>query len=226
MLPKEFAKIKTTKCKGCGSEFTQYRNQLFCSHKCYIEFTRNNPERSRRVEYVALICPVCNKEFQRNRQQVKSDKSYCSRKCAGTVSGGKAQRSKTSVASTYKKCLSCGKEFKTHGGKDSKYCSRLCFNKHRSENGWGDNNPNYRHGTNRSTAISVAKRHFNMSCMICGFDIAVTIHHIKPISDGGKNNPDNLSVLCPNHHAMVHKGLIQDSELISITSKHLEVTTQ
>lgn len=43
-------------------------------------------------------------------------------------------------------------------------------------------------------------------CEICEFDFKpiLIIHHIKPISKGGGNNLDNLSVLCPNCHSIVH----------------------
>jgi len=31
-------------------------------------------------------------------------------------------------------------------------------------------------------------------------------HHIVPVSEGGGNDPGNLLPLCPNHHAMYHRG--------------------
>ena len=46
-------------------------------------------------------------------------------------------------------------------------------------------------------------------CDICELDIVdiLEIHHILPISNGGDNSLDNLSCLCPNCHAILHKML-------------------
>lgn len=44
-------------------------------------------------------------------------------------------------------------------------------------------------------------------CFLCGFDYKsiLCVHHIKPLSEGGDNNLNNLCVLCPNCHAIIHK---------------------
>ena len=53
-------------------------------------------------------------------------------------------------------------------------------------------------------------------CAICDFDTVVEVCHIKPISQfketdlmGDVNHKDNLVYLCPNHHAMLDKGLLK-----------------
>lgn len=53
-------------------------------------------------------------------------------------------------------------------------------------------------------------------CKICQFDIVVDCCHIKPISKfksnslvGEVNSKENLVYLCPNHHKMFDKGLIE-----------------
>lgn len=50
-------------------------------------------------------------------------------------------------------------------------------------------------------------------CKICGFDDAVELCHIKPISSFNKkskvkdiNSLNNLIYLCPNHHVLLDKG--------------------
>jgi len=47
---------------------------------------------------------------------------------------------------------------------------------------------------------------FNNKCEVCGFSFKpiLVVHHIKPISEGGDNSLNNLSVLCPNCHALAH----------------------
>ncbi|PIZ82634.1 hypothetical protein COX97_03825, partial [Candidatus Pacearchaeota archaeon CG_4_10_14_0_2_um_filter_05_32_18] len=40
------------------------------------------------------------------------------------------------------------------------------------------------------------------SCVACGFDKVVDLHHLD---ENNKNNsPNNLIGLCPNHHKMLH----------------------
>lgn len=54
--------------------------------------------------------------------------------------------------------------------------------------------------------LGVLERH-NKRCYVCEFDCGpvLIVHHIKPISEGGTNDPEWLVTLCPNCHAVVHK---------------------
>lgn len=52
-------------------------------------------------------------------------------------------------------------------------------------------------------------------CQMCEFDVVVEVCHIKPIKEfsedalmGEVNALSNLVYLCPNHHAMFDKGLL------------------
>ncbi len=53
---------------------------------------------------------------------------------------------------------------------------------------------------------SYRRRVDTSKCVVCGFTTVVDVHH----KDGDKsNNQDcNLIALCPNCHAMVHRGLL------------------
>ncbi len=53
-------------------------------------------------------------------------------------------------------------------------------------------------------------------CVICGFETVIHSHHIIPVSRGGSLKKDNLIDLCPNHHAMAHRGLIKEEQLLDI----------
>lgn len=51
-------------------------------------------------------------------------------------------------------------------------------------------------------------------CAICGWNKAsCDVHHIIPVSNGGKNEITNLITLCPNCHRMVHRNLISEEKL-------------
>jgi hypothetical protein len=43
------------------------------------------------------------------------------------------------------------------------------------------------------------------SCLLCGFFLT-QVHHRYGVLAG--DGPDNLVDLCPNHHSMVHRGLL------------------
>jgi hypothetical protein len=45
-------------------------------------------------------------------------------------------------------------------------------------------------------------------CEVCGFDDVIEVHHIVPIKEGGDESPSNLLILCPNHHSLIHAGLL------------------
>lgn len=47
-------------------------------------------------------------------------------------------------------------------------------------------------------------------------------HHIKPRSEGGPNDPENLIVLCPNCHDKADRGMLSRSKLTRVVSKNME----
>lgn len=42
----------------------------------------------------------------------------------------------------------------------------------------------------------------------CGFDDVLEIHHLISRKAGGSDHPSNLIILCPNHHRMLHAGIL------------------
>lgn len=60
--------------------------------------------------------------------------------------------------------------------------------------------------------INELKKGYNHQCQICGSscweDYGVSIceaHHIEKFSITQNNNPNNIIILCPNHHRLLHK---------------------
>ena len=62
------------------------------------------------------------------------------------------------------------------------------------------------------SAIDKLKKLYDYRCQICGCefqslyggDIAEA-HHIIPFAESENNNADNIIILCPNHHRLIHK---------------------
>lgn len=67
--------------------------------------------------------------------------------------------------------------------------------------------PKYTYKCNVSWKISLIRK-FGHKCMVCGYNILVEAHHILPGVEGGKMTLSNGCLLCPNHHAEAHAGII------------------
>jgi len=64
-----------------------------------------------------------------------------------------------------------------------------------------ENNKAYNH--RKAHGIDVETyREVTRSCVICGFDKVVDLHHLD--SNKKNNSRENLVGLCPNHHRMIH----------------------
>ena len=104
------------------------------------------------------------------------------------------------------RCHQCKKE----------YTLKIRMNKTIKDVECGHHTSGYRFNQVRKIAKEVLIRIGRLkSCAICGFDIRVDACHIKGIATfppetllGVVNDPSNLVYLCPNHHAMLDKGLI------------------
>ena len=58
----------------------------------------------------------------------------------------------------------------------------------------------------------------NFKCAWCGVNL-MERHHIVPYAYGGENCSDNLILLCPNCHTLVHQGKIKKEELLGRRKK-------
>lgn len=61
------------------------------------------------------------------------------------------------------------------------------------------------------TICNKLKHIYDYSCQICGEKIGekyntnfIHAHHIEPFSKSLNNNPENIMIVCPNHHGLIH----------------------
>lgn len=69
---------------------------------------------------------------------------------------------------------------------------------------------------NRNIPLPVKRKvrqRCGFGCVICGSPI-YQYHHIKDWSEGGEDKADNITLLCPNHHAKATKNLIPKGEIL------------
>lgn len=125
-------------------------------------------------------------------------KVFCNHHCSATYNNlKKAQKVKW-------ECLSCGKEHNSLPHKVGSYCGISCFNEARMEKTFtkllsGELNDR---GMMRSAII----RKYGSVCADCGLfewrgeELPLELHHKD--GDAGNNEYSNISLLCPNCHAI------------------------
>lgn len=65
--------------------------------------------------------------------------------------------------------------------------------------------------------ISKIFKRLNIGCSLCGWNCCVCdIHHINPKAEGGGDEHENLTYVCPNCHRMLHNGLIDSDRVINL----------
>ena len=109
-------------------------------------------------------------------------------------------------------CKACEKTFKVrerfkqHPVKSQYFCSRMCAN-----SVGGKKKAELYHHDGAAQYTTVAWRHHEKICVVCGEDKIVAVHHMN--HNHHDNTPSNLVPLCPTHHQYMHsryKHLIED----------------
>lgn len=66
----------------------------------------------------------------------------------------------------------------------------------------------------RANAIKVlTEAGYRCAVPTCRTILAIDLHHIIEVAKGGGNEPDNLIALCPNCHALYHRGVIHSDSV-------------
>lgn len=185
---------------GCGAAVKPGR--------AYVSGHNGRGKRKPRVE---RACQFCGGIFSGTKKAIGA-RVYCSSSCRDEhrrASTGELNRCYRRVEVP---CAICGKPVKALPSalekRQDQYCSPECGREGRSRKIRGV-------PKQASHWRTLAKRVYGDRCVLCGFSHAVDVHHILPRSKGGSNDLNNLVPLCPNHHVMVHLGMIQDEELLA-----------
>lgn len=157
-------------------------------------------ESGRKRKGAFYSCELCKNEFI---SRLNSNRKYCSQKCSRIASINREQI----------QCAFCKENFdllksrcNTKSGLN--FCSRECKDKAQSLQ---HNILDIKHyGTGKHSRYSKrAKVFYGEFCEICGYQEhkeILEVHHID--FSRNNNNIENLIVLCPNHHAMITRGVV------------------
>ena len=133
-------------------------------------------------------------------------------------------------------CAVCGKLIPAGRKKSNsvKYCSEACLRKAEAKKKMdliADR-------TARISKVALAVYEaYGSKCALCGWQATPDliahkgkiqfahgneIHHIRPVSEGGTEDPDNVILLCPNHHKQADLGIITTEELKQHVVNYIE----
>lgn len=148
------------------------------------------------MKNIETFCKNCTQLFLADKREInRGNAKFCSLTCAAIFNNF----NKDLIDNI---CKHCSQTFTAKSY--AKYCSNSCKQKH------------YRlKSKSETSSIKQFYKLLNhLPCEICNFDKCKRhLHHIKYVSQGGKNELNNLISLCPNCHAMVHENLISKEAL-------------
>lgn len=183
---------------GCGRYRRKYgeRGQVYQ----YVSGHNDNWAENRRP---LVKCVACGKDFKAASRRTR----LCSIECRTAWLRINPPNERKKILFH---CANCGKETyrSPHQVKDriDYSCSEKCRRIIVARKNTGI----------KTDAKKLAAQRDGWKCQICGFDVLVEVHHIQPRrrnGGGGTDDLGNLITLCPNHHAMADRGLIDESEL-------------
>lgn len=168
--------------------FTTFNSFIFHIRLIYIKLNDMLIEKE---------CIFCHNKFMADSREIKrGNAKYCNLSCSAK------DRIKNRPLKQCK-CVVCDTLFKSIYSK-AKYCCKKCKYKH------------YRQlvSTSENGTYKLQKILLTLPCANCGWDLSSRdIHHIIPVSKGGKNEMKNLITLCPNCHRMSHRNLLSKDKL-------------
>lgn len=214
-------------CFQCNKNFkmliTKYQAKLkhgqkkvFCSGACY--------ETWRATRVISTACCQCGKQFSRKVSEiVPSGRTFCSRSCGVSYnSKGVCRNPKRERA-----CSICAAQYFYTRENHSKYCvnckpqygHRINHNNTLKETvskrSLKDRHPSWKSAYVRTACYSLNRAIKDSPCQFCGYATHTELCHIKPVSSFDEtatlnevNHPDNILVLCPNHHWEFDNGKI------------------
>ena len=164
-------------CENCGKEHDgSYGSGRFCCKSCSISFGNKQRSKESRILLNKKISDGLQKYYLENPIPHKEYKYICEK---------------------------CGKEFVSYKIRNGRHI--YCDNCKRKVVHFKDiNSLTSIKDLSKRTITKILERS-NKGCSICGWNESTCdIHHIIPRSQGGSNKHDNLIIVCPNCHRIIH----------------------
>lgn len=216
-----------TQCRECGIPFVQplargvcdpcqHTTRVLCACGCgryrrrygpdgqVYEYISGHNDNYRDTRRALVPCAVCGTRFKAPSTRSKLCGTAC--RTVWLTLNPPNERKRTPVP-----CAACGtmvyrspSQLKAKGSAPA--CSKRCRSLIVANKLSGP----------RSEPKRLAMQRDGAHCRLCGFDVVVHVHHIVHKAHGGDNSQGNLITLCPNHHAMAHRGFVTAEELYAV----------
>ena len=164
-------------CENCGKEHDgSYGSGRFCCKSCSISFGNKQRNKESRILLNKKISEGLQKYYLENPIPHKEYKYICEK---------------------------CGKEFVSYKIKNGRHIH--CNDCKRKVVHFKDiNSLTSIKDLSKRTITKILERS-NKGCSICGWNESTCdIHHIIPKSQDGSNEHNNLIIVCPNCHRIIH----------------------
>lgn len=222
-------------CTQCKKEFVRRKRSLIetVSKPDSIGITCSTACRSKLYGHIIdTSCAFCSKQIVIKRgERSISGKNYCSRSCAAKANNEGKQRNPPKERT----CKQCNGIFHSSSKHKSTNHCRTCiknissnadFYKQKTKGDYsGLLSVKGRHQSWTNSHVRLFCKSWNsdlvgLSCQKCGYNIHTELCHIKPVSKfddsallGEINHPDNILVLCSNHHWELDNGYLPLEEI-------------
>lgn len=219
-------------CPICGKVFKKTKRDIsknrgiipvYCSRQCF--------NKANKAKKVKVVCKECGKEYEIEKREYQrkienESNFFCSKSCAAKYNNRIYKKRVKKKPENTNICPICGKE----KNERAKLCQE-CENKRKAhkkrERTLGEFiSDSDKYLTHKCQAIRKDARVYmekeskqEKVCAYCHnheFDDILEVHHLKSILSFNYNTKikeincdNNLVWLCPNHHAMLEKGLIK-----------------
>lgn len=193
-------------CAVCGEDL-EPQQSTYCSRKCMAEgFSKEKVEKT---------CPNCGDTFEMYPSDDDRGRRYCSYECSMKHYEYESGEDHHLYERETTECGYCGDEFEHLPSKDRVFCSHDCRAKWESDfrdYPTGSDNPTWKGGVADVTQSQKwrkvrekALERDGRRCQECGGDYELHVHHITPLSEGGRPyDMDNLKTLCRTCHRAKH----------------------
>lgn len=210
---------KSVDCYNCGKTFevlsSRYENtkKQFCSSECY-----ESPNWRR----YSKKCHSCGEEMKITKsRKERTDKVFCSMSCRNKSYKGEGNPFYGKTHENLSEKMPSGEDHWSYGTTISEENKKKLSEQRKGKNNpmygvrgsdapaWEGGNPDsqsWRRTADWYEVREEAIKRDNKCCEDCGASEDLHVHHIKPVSEGGKKfDISNLITLCKEHHYDRHR---------------------
>jgi hypothetical protein len=178
-----------------------------------------------------INCTNCNITFDKKPSEMKKTKNhFCTRNCAASFNNRGKRRH---PPRTCKKCNLTYVTSKTHRSlsicidctsqiNTTEQIKKMSKKDYRERESVKNRHPSWLNSHIRNFNRSWNSELRKLPCQKCGYNTHVELAHIKGIKDFNDdstieeiNSPDNILVLCPNHHWEFDNGILKIQDIPS-----------